>query len=53
MNCPEPAFRNFWQFSALPQFKTVYGKDVKSGDGFDVQVVFHLVKTEKGWMVGR
>ena len=53
MNCPEPAFRNFWQFSTLPQFKTVYGKDVKSGDGFDVQVIFHLVKTEKGWMVGR
>ena len=53
MNCPEPASKYFWQFSPAPEFKTIYKKDVKSGDGFNVQVVFNMVKTEKGWIVGR
>ena len=52
-NCPEPASRHFWQFSPAPEFKAIYEKDIKSGDGFNVQVVFNMVKTEKGWIVGR
>lgn len=52
-NCPEPTYSYFWQLSALPEFKTVSGKDVKSGDGFNVQTVFDMIKTERGWETGR
>lgn len=49
-NCPEPVSKYFWSFSATPEFTKVNGKDIKAGDGFVIQTVFDMVKSEKGWI---
>lgn len=50
-NCPEPISKYFWSASTTPGFAKIYKKDIKAGDGFIIDAVFDMVKSEKGWIV--